>query len=816
MEKAASGMRDIFSAFTASEARYFDEERYSEAELRRALSDSLTDSKIDAMKRILAAVSVGRDASPLFRDVVMNVEVHSLELKKLVYIYLVQYAEHNTELALLSINSFHKDLSDRSQLVRASALRAMASIKVLEVIQLVMVAVKSAANDSSAYVRKTAAQCMTKVYAADPDQFSELRSLLLKLMSDQDVQVVGSAVMAFHHMCILKPPASPDAEAGTSSGSGATSSEIQKAQLMLLHQHYRRLCQNLVLMDSWAQQVCIDLLLRYCRLFFAAPTAEGLSQSASSGQGGDSAVAKDLLSFLQVLKMLLNSASRGVTLAAGVALCYLSPPEEIPVIVRPLLRCLRQTPAESLQGMLTAMVPIVEARPNLIRPHLKEFFVQSFDLAGIKELKLRFLQKLVDESNVQMVLRELQTYVSWHSHPVFVGQAVQSIAQVALKVEPVADQCLRGLVKMLDSKCEAVSSEAVVAVRALLQHRHASADSGLGSVLPHLVRYLDDLRAANARASVVWIIGQYQREVMRLAPDVLRKLAKSFTAERQEVKQQILVLGFKVWSMHYVNSTREAASDESQAEGKLHVSPAESVVLLPRLELLTDYIFELASFDATWDVRDTARVLQQLKSSAKDGCGQQAFEEFSRSYMRVCADGEDLEGKAEATVSETEGLQQGESALLKSTWTLGSMSQALDFQVETYRPLPPWAEEDSPDDLRVVKAAPAPKPAQSLSSSNYGNSEHFENRVQNPSNITEPLPQVATMSDLDKFYSESKPAKEPVRSPQAPAPTAQTPVGIAIFGEDEESDEEADPESDAEDDWKYCQQASKPPQGTGS
>ena len=30
------GMRDILSAFSTSEARYFDEERYSEAEIRKA------------------------------------------------------------------------------------------------------------------------------------------------------------------------------------------------------------------------------------------------------------------------------------------------------------------------------------------------------------------------------------------------------------------------------------------------------------------------------------------------------------------------------------------------------------------------------------------------------------------------------------------------------------------------------------------------------------------------------------------------------------------------------------------------------------
>ncbi|CAK0816379.1 unnamed protein product [Prorocentrum cordatum] len=209
MEKASAGMREIFQSFTTSEARYFDEERFSEAEIRRSLNDSLTEKKTDAMKRILAHVSAGRDASALFPDVVKNVSFQSLELKKLIYIYLVQYAENNRELALLSINSFQKDLSDRSQLVRASALRAMSSIKVLEVIQLVMVAVRTASSDTSPYVRKTAAQCMTKVYAVDADQFFELRGLLLRLMSDHEVQVVGSAIMAFHHICVALPPRIP-------------------------------------------------------------------------------------------------------------------------------------------------------------------------------------------------------------------------------------------------------------------------------------------------------------------------------------------------------------------------------------------------------------------------------------------------------------------------------------------------------------------------------------------------------------------------------------------------------------------------------
>eukprot|EP00434_Breviolum_minutum_P029662 symbB.v1.2.026220.t1/scaffold2604.1/size115680/1 len=75
--EASAGVREIFSALSNSEARYFDEERYSESELRKALSDSITERKIDAMKRLLAAVSVGRDASALFPDVVKNVSFQS-------------------------------------------------------------------------------------------------------------------------------------------------------------------------------------------------------------------------------------------------------------------------------------------------------------------------------------------------------------------------------------------------------------------------------------------------------------------------------------------------------------------------------------------------------------------------------------------------------------------------------------------------------------------------------------------------------------------------------------------------------------------
>lgn len=50
-----------------------------------------------------------------------------------------------------------------------------------------------------------------------------------------------------------------------------------------------------------------------------------------------------------------------------------------------------------------------------------------------------------------------------------------------------------------------------------------------------------------ARASILWLIGEYCERVPKIAPDVLRKTAKTFTNEDDLVKLQILNLGTKLY-----------------------------------------------------------------------------------------------------------------------------------------------------------------------------------------------------------------------------------------------------------------------------
>ena len=78
------------------------------AELRLDLQSEKKERKKEAIKKIIASMTVGKDVSSLFPDVVNCMQTDSLELKKLVYLYLMNYAKSQPDLAILAVNTFAK------------------------------------------------------------------------------------------------------------------------------------------------------------------------------------------------------------------------------------------------------------------------------------------------------------------------------------------------------------------------------------------------------------------------------------------------------------------------------------------------------------------------------------------------------------------------------------------------------------------------------------------------------------------------------------------------------------------------------------
>lgn len=170
-------------SLASSGAGYYDAGDDKTKNIKAQLDSGSEREKLEAMKHLIAVsvsptstsfarhpvrssqmISKGRNVSEYFAQVVKNVASPSLEVRKLVYIYLLRYAEAEPDLALLSINTFQRDLADSSPLIRAMALRVLSGIRVPTIASLVVLAIKKCAADTSPYVRKTAALSIQKCY----------------------------------------------------------------------------------------------------------------------------------------------------------------------------------------------------------------------------------------------------------------------------------------------------------------------------------------------------------------------------------------------------------------------------------------------------------------------------------------------------------------------------------------------------------------------------------------------------------------------------------------------------------------------------
>jgi len=74
--------------------------------LREDLNSSDLNTKIESLKKVIVYMSVGRDVSPIFQDVIKCLEMPDLEMKKLVYLYIITYSRARPNDAIMIINQF--------------------------------------------------------------------------------------------------------------------------------------------------------------------------------------------------------------------------------------------------------------------------------------------------------------------------------------------------------------------------------------------------------------------------------------------------------------------------------------------------------------------------------------------------------------------------------------------------------------------------------------------------------------------------------------------------------------------------------------
>ncbi|KAF8520233.1 adaptin N terminal region-domain-containing protein [Hysterangium stoloniferum] len=495
-------------ASQGQDAKFF--QRGKIQEFRKELQDAeLKDKKYvkrkTVLKKIVANITMGNDMSPLFGDVVALLGAPLLEIKKMVYLFLVSYGRSKPDQILKAVEYFKEDCNDHNPLIRALAIRTMSYIPLPSIIAALLDPLRHCLKDKDPYVRKTAAICVAKLYVQDPKTVERhgFVNMLTDLLADPNPTVVANAVAALMELS-------------------------ERSDTIVLHLNLtlaNRLISALEESSEWAQVYILD-----CLLFFVPATTQDAEVVAERIvvrlQHANSAV---VLTAIKVLLYVMNYMdNKRIT----DYLCKKMGP--------PLVTLLSSGPEVQYVALRNILL-IIQRRPAVLKNDVKVFFCKYNDPIYVKLAKLEIMYRLAREENSNEVLAELHEYANEVDID-FVRKAVRSIGRLAIKVEAAADRSIKVLLSLIDRGVSYVVQEAVIVIKDIFR-RYPGQYEG---ILPTLCQNLDVLDEPEAKAAMIWVIGQYAYRIDN-SDELLDDLLYTFLEDPVEVQLALLTAAVKLF-----------------------------------------------------------------------------------------------------------------------------------------------------------------------------------------------------------------------------------------------------------------------------
>merc|ERR1719192_1130550 len=361
---------------------------------------------------------------------------------------------------------------------------------------------------------------------------------------------------------------------------------------------------------------------------------------------------------LRSAKPLLQSRNASVVMGTAMMYWHLAPRQEINVVAKSLVRLLRSH--NEVQALvlnsIAAMTIKSHGGSKMFQPHIKQFYVRGSDPSHVKILKLEILTNLANSSNISSLLREFQSYING-SDAASVAATIQAIGRCAATIPEVTETCLAGLVHLMSNKDPNVVAESVIEIKKLLQTQ----EEEHRDIIVQMAKLVDTVQVPQARAAIVWVVGEYCDRVPRHSPDVLRKLAKTFCNEEVIVKQQIVNLAVKL----YLTNPEQTS-------------------------LVAQYVFNLAKYDQNYDLRDRARFIRAVLFPAGEPG---KISKHAKKIFLAAKPPPKIESKF-ATRDE---------------YQLGSLSHFINARAAGYQDLPSYPEVAPDPSVRVVEVAKPPE-----------------------------------------------------------------------------------------------------------
>lgn len=459
-----------------------------------------------ALKKVVANMTMSNnDMVALFPDIISCMEMPSLEIKKMCFLFLVNYARVKPDIALKALPILQTDMNDSNPLVRALALRTISYVHVREFVEATVPPTKKLLRDADPYVRKTAAFCVAKLYDHDRNlvESSDLIDRLNAMLRDDNPTVVASALASL--MDIWE--------------------RSDAIKLTIDYGNASKMVQILPDCSEWGQTYILEALMSYVpqesseAMLLAERIAPRLSHT-------NSAV---VLTCMRVILYLMNYIADQTQ---NSSLCRkLSPP---------LVTLLAKGPEVQYLALRNALL-VLQRRPEVLRNDIRVFFCKYNDPIYVKVTKLELIFMLANENNIDEVLTELREYAT-EIDVHFVRKSVRAIGKLAIKIEPAAKQCINTLLELVATKVTYIVQEATVVIRNIFRKYPNQYES----IISTLCENLDCLDEPEAKAAMIWIIGQYASRIEN-SDLLIEDFLFSFADETVEVQLALLTATVKLF-----------------------------------------------------------------------------------------------------------------------------------------------------------------------------------------------------------------------------------------------------------------------------
>ena len=469
--------------------------------LKRALKRTTPKELNDLLKKIIMYMTLGVDVSVLFADMCLISQYPNLLSKKMIYLYLGNYAEANPSLALLAVNTFVKELTNKEKKIRGLALRSLCSLK--SQFSTTKTHIIEMLNDKEPYVQKIAIYGCLKVFYKDKKFFEEfdLYDTFYNMIKSTSPVIIISIINVLNEVFM-------------EDGGMTINSKIITYLLNRLKEF-----------NDYGKSVIVELAIKY------NPKNEEEKIKIMNLLDSKFKSSNSYL-VINIVKLFIHYNQTNAELYAQV----------LDRIKDSLITHLISVENEEKFNILHHIYEIIKmGGAKYFEKDYKRFFCESEDKNYIQEIKLKILKHLVTEASFDDIFNELSEYINEVNYPL-AKESVLIIGQLGQKHKERVNAIILLFMNILKMKKTYLYDNVIIALKNIYSTGTLVKSREQTELFENFGNFIDIIKEEKAQICLLWLLARFNSKIKH-SSYILNRFVKDYQDNKicnEEFKIQLL------------------------------------------------------------------------------------------------------------------------------------------------------------------------------------------------------------------------------------------------------------------------------------